>query len=137
MSVRISNGRKRMSGDEGVLPLINIVFLLLIFFMIVGRISAADPFPLNPPTSISETKAQDKGLMIQIAQDGALALNGQVIDDSAFQQAVAALLTETPALEIAVKADAQADADVMIKIMGILRNLGVTQMRLLTQIGEG
>ena len=40
--------------DERILPLINVVFLLLIFFMLAGRLSASDPFQVEPPRSSAD-----------------------------------------------------------------------------------
>ena len=36
--MKLKNKEKREYGDDGLLPLVNIIFLLLIFFMIVGVI---------------------------------------------------------------------------------------------------
>ena len=38
-----SQPRSGRSEDDRILPLINVVFLLLIFFMLAGKLSASDP----------------------------------------------------------------------------------------------
>jgi len=40
--------------EERVLPLINVVFLLLIFFMLAGSLSVTEPFDIEPPASQSQ-----------------------------------------------------------------------------------
>ena len=42
---------RKPDSEERVLPLINVVFLLLIFFMLAGRLSEAELFEVTPPES--------------------------------------------------------------------------------------
>ena len=41
------------NDEERILPLVNVVLLLLIFFMLAGRLAASDPFEIAPPRSAS------------------------------------------------------------------------------------
>jgi len=135
MSVRITPLRSRKNTDDGVLPLINIVFLLLIFFMIVGRISARDPFPIAPPNSSTEAAADIEGLTLFIGRKGELALDGAVMDETHFEKVLSERLAEQPNRSVWLKADGQAEAALMIKIMETLHRLGVDHVRLLTVAG--
>jgi biopolymer transport protein ExbD len=46
--------------QEPMLPLINIVFLLLIFFMIAGSLQKLGPFEVDPPASqIAEARPEE------------------------------------------------------------------------------
>ena len=40
--MQIRRRRRRFDADAGILPLINVVFLLLIFFMLAGRLTEAE-----------------------------------------------------------------------------------------------
>jgi len=63
-----------MDGDASVLPLINVVFLLLVFFMVAGRLSGGDPFEVTPPESGTEGPAATAPMRVLLAADGRLAL---------------------------------------------------------------
>ena len=69
---------RRRSGsgndDDRILPLINVVFLLLIFFMVVGSLSATDPFQISPPTSVNGDAGDPKDVVLLIGADGRPAL---------------------------------------------------------------
>ncbi len=132
MIARIAPRKSRKNTDDGVLPLINIVFLLLIFFMIVGRISAGDPFPIVPPDSATKAAADVDGLTVQIGPNGELALDGEVIDVAQFEPALSRQLLDQPGRRVWLKADGRAEASQMITIMETLRKQGVEQVRLLT-----
>ena len=41
----------RRKPPESIVPMINVVFLLLIFFLMTAQIAPPDPFEINPPDS--------------------------------------------------------------------------------------
>lgn len=61
---------------EAIVPLIDVVFFLLVFFLLVGRYDATAPFEVLPPiTAIGETLPAG-GRTVSVAADGRLALDG-------------------------------------------------------------
>lgn len=132
--------RRRSGGngrnDDQILPLINVVFLLLIFFMVVGSLSATDPFPIEPPRSVNGGAGDPKDLILLIGADGRLALDGAVVEAAQLQGAVAGRLQSLAHPEVHVKADGGAEASAVVKVMETLRRAGVERIRLMT-VPEG
>ncbi|WP_299392680.1 biopolymer transporter ExbD [Pelagibius sp.] len=120
------------NDDERILPLINIVFLLLIFFMLGGRFSATDPFQITPPRSVSEGPAATQDLVVQMAADGRLAVNGTLLDRSALEAQVARRLAGAEGVQVRLKADGGASALQVVAVMELLREAGVERLQLLT-----
>lgn len=122
------------NDDERILPLINVVFLLLIFFMLAGKLSASDPFEVAPPRSASEASVDARELVIALGPQGQLAFDGVMLDEASLAQAVGDRLTQedAPVPRIWLKADGQADATRLIAIMETLRSAGVERLKLLT-----
>ncbi len=61
---------------ETIVTLIDIVFFLLIFFMLMGRFDATSPFELSPPISANGDSLPSGGVTVSLAADGRLALDG-------------------------------------------------------------
>ena len=74
----------RKSDDEGLIPLINVIFLILIFFMIVGHMEAAAPFRVDPPVSRTDARPAPEDLTLLLAADGRVAVGDEVVDDAVF-----------------------------------------------------
>lgn len=63
-------------AQETTIPLVNVAFLLLAFFMLVGRMDATAPFAVLPPQSAVGTPLPQGGATVSIARSGVLALDG-------------------------------------------------------------
>lgn len=120
------------NDDERVLPLINVVFLLLIFFILAGRLTAADPFPVTPPSSATEGAVEANPVTVLVGPDGRLALDGEPMEGPALFAALRDRLEAQPESPVRLKADGAAAATMIVKIMEKLREAGVERLRLLT-----
>lgn len=137
--------RQREEGDEGVIPLINIVFLLLIFFMLAGKLTQADPFQVTPPPSASTDLPEAVPNTILVGADGQLAFAGKPVELEALAEMLAGeVKTQQPvatgagqdAPPLRLKADQEADAGRVIQVMETLRAAGVEKLLLLTSVRE-
>ena len=117
------------TDEERVLPLINIVFLLLIFFMLAGRLAAVDPFRTEPPHSASEGMTQEHEMVVYVAADGRLALDGSTMDETALRSAIA---RHGASRTVRLKADGRAAAVRVVAVMELLGAEGVEKLDLLT-----
>ena len=110
------------------MPLINVVFLLLIFFMVVGRLSAGDPFTVVPPKSVSQGPSTADEILVLIGRNGELALNGAVVDE-------ATLLNRLDVLrptDVRLKTDNGVAALRVVALMDKMKAAGVGTVQLLT-----
>ena len=114
-----------------MLPLINVVFLLLIFFMLSGHLASVDPFRTEPPRSTSEGLKQAHRMVVYVGADGRLALDGTIMDETALRGAFA---RHGPARTVHLKADGRAGAARVVATMELLRSAGVEKLDLLTQL---
>ncbi|MEM0922421.1 MAG: biopolymer transporter ExbD [Pseudomonadota bacterium] len=128
---RLSKPRKRMDEEERILPLINIVFLLLIFFMVMGRLSAGDPFEILPPKSLSEGQPPAEEFLISIGPEGQLALNGEVMA----ADAVLAQIEDSDQDQVRIKSDGRAEARAVVALIERLRLAGIESIKLMTVPG--
>lgn len=124
--------RQTRNDEERVLPLINVVFLLLIFFMIAGKLSATEPFHVAPPDSATEKRPNTEDVVILFGPDGATALNGNEMPLDDLSVRIAQMIAAGKKLEIRLKADGEADSTSVIELLEVLRNTGVEKLHLLT-----
>ncbi|MGN8197826.1 ExbD/TolR family protein [Salinisphaera sp. RV14] len=123
--------------DDAVLPLTNVVFLLLIFFMLAGQLATPSPLGVKPPHSTSPTPVDQRGIEVSLAADGRVALDDQPIQDDALEKAVRQRLQRRPNTPIRLRADAGLATSRVVKMMHVLRAAGAHRLRLVTQSTRG
>lgn len=117
---------------DPTLPLINIVFLLLIFVMLSGVIRAADPLPLDPATARVEPSGTPVATRtLYVGADGRMTWNG-LEGELALDGFAAAFAQET--WERAwLKADRNAEAATIVRLTERLRNGGVNTLTMIVE----
>lgn len=123
-------------SELSVVPLVNVVFLLLVFFMLVGQISSPEPLDIRPPRAISGKDDTNQTVEILLTREGRIAVQRVVVPESRLGGSVARILADQPDATFQLKADARVDAVRMIRIMERLRAAGVERLTLLTEQGR-
>jgi len=133
--MRLQRPRRR-EMPENTIPLINVVFLLLIFFMLAGRLSQPEPFGVTPPRSASEEQPGEQETVVYVNADGTVALGRAKLALDELPGALKAARgdSEKP---VRLKADANADANRVIRVMESLKAAGITRVVVLTKPGGG
>jgi biopolymer transport protein ExbD len=116
-------------NDEAVLPLINIVFLLLIFFMLAGQMQPATGLMIKPALSQLSAQASQQSLTINLDQHQQIEFEGKIIS---LQELLTDCDTKRPA-KIYIKADQRIAAAKVLQLAQQLQLHHVGQVLLLTQ----
>jgi biopolymer transport protein ExbD len=130
--------KSRNNDDDDLIPLINIVFLLLIFFMIAGQISSTENQAIEPPISVSDKPLIKPAMVVTIDRQQQLTLNGSAINTVQLERALQQYLNSTvsPDLNVAVKADASISAAQLDTLLKLFRSHGIASITLFTRRSE-
>ncbi len=132
--------RKRTLDIE-VTPMIDVVFLLIIFFMTTAqfaRMTRADlALPLEPGEQ--DRAPEEAGLVINITQEGEIIVTDQSFDLAALEQLVRAeiqLHSDRPPqqLKLLIRADKNAESARLNEVVRLLQSLDVGSARLATEV---
>lgn len=120
------------SLDDALLPLVNVVFLLMVFFLAAGRFGGPKPVDSTPQSSRTESSAAAPRVL-ELRADGRLVLAGEVFADS--ELAGRSLAWRGAPLDVQASGDVPAAR--VLRVLAILRGAGLDQVRLLTVKGAG
>jgi len=125
-------GRARIHSHLDIAPLIDIVFLLLVFFMLTSTFMVPEAIELELPESSSAIATDTTPIIVSLNQQGQLALNDQSIKLEQLQQMIKPLITQNAESAITVKSDARTEVQSLLKIMDEIRSAGGTNIALAT-----
>ncbi|WP_085904806.1 ExbD/TolR family protein [Kiloniella majae] len=119
---------------ETMLPLINIVFLMLIFFMVAGRIQPKEQTAIVLPKSSIDAEFYGDLASVSISQNFEIHYLGQILEGSEFLKAVEIekqnILRENDTFTI--RADEKTDAGKLFSLLVKLKALGFENQDLIT-----
>jgi len=118
----------RRPRGESILPMINVVFLLLVFFLMTAQLRPPEPVEVERPTAIAAQTAEAERTLY-IGQQGTL--HFQEASGEAVYAALAEQAAARPVLQ--VRADAGLDADRLAQVMRRLAAIGHTRIELSVQ----
>ena len=112
----------RRSRADADVPTINLVFLLLVFFLMTATLAPPDPLGIAPPSGEGDRAAQ--GQALSVAADGTLAL-GTARGDAAL-----AALAARPPGPLVLRADGGLPGETLAALLLRLRAAGATRIDL-------
>lgn len=124
-------GRARIRSHLDIAPLIDVVFLLLVFFMLTSNFMTPEAVELNLPESGSAVSHEQTPIIVTLAQGGEITLNGEALELAAL-----GLRLETrPDIgeqSITLKSDAGVEVQQLIQVMDQIRGAGGVNIALAT-----
>lgn len=127
---------RRRRGDEELTPLINVVFLLLIFVVLAGEVIETAPFAVTPPDADITSVVPAEMTSVYLGPTGNIFVAGKVYPPGDFVGVLAALPTAIPT-KVVVEADRSVDAASALALVEQLHKAGVTQIKLVASAGNG
>lgn len=129
--------RTRVETDINLTPLIDVVFLLLIFFMVSTTFTRETQLKVDLPESASgeHVNESDRQIEVLISAAGEVAINGNALLAPSLETLKAALARESGgdvSLPVVITADAQTPHQSVITAMDAAGQQGFTRLRLTT-----
>jgi len=134
--------RRAEEPEVSLTPLIDVVFLLLIFFMVSTSFEKEAQLEVTlPETSAQSPLEQPESLNIVINIDGRFEVDGRALSDSnraTVVNAISKVLNEDPKRPVVIRADAQTPHQFVVLTMDVLGELGVNSVAIASEsVDEG
>jgi biopolymer transport protein ExbD len=115
-------------------PLIDIVFILLIFFIVTSSFVKESGIDVNRPSALT-TVRKERGNII-ISKDGGIWLDNRQVDRRAVRAHVERLQAENPEASVVIVADRDSRTGLMVEVMDQVRLAGVTRIAIAASRAE-
>ena len=121
--------KKAEELDVNITPLVDVVFLLLIFFMVSTTFERQSELNIELPEANGEiTESEKKDIEIFIKEDGKYIINGQVLINSKIDTLIRNLRQESDGdegIRVIISADKQSTHQAVMTAMDAARQVGL------------
>lgn len=129
--------RRSEEPDINLTPLIDVVFLLLVFFMVSTTfVREADLEIILPEASLEGTPDQEeRALEVIVSDDGVYYVNGRELVNSkpaTLDAAIREVIGERRDVPVTIRADAESSHQSVVTVMDVAGRLGFSQIQVVT-----
>ena len=119
---------KRIESDEAevnITPMMDIVFILLIFFIVTASFVKEAGIDVTKPNAQTAEQKERANILIAIDKNNQVWINRRVVDVRAVTANVQRLLAENPESSVVIQADEKSENGTFVKVMDNTKLAGV------------
>ena len=129
--------RRRTSRVEiGIAPLIDLVFILLIFFLVGASFQREPGIEIERPRAVSGEPENDPPVMVGISPTGTVHMDGRRLPVAAIEDEVRAALRGVETRAVMVLADTSVPTGLLVRVMDACRQGGADRVLVGTKGSE-
>lgn len=122
-----------LSSELNLTPLIDMVFILLIFFIVTSSFVKETGIDINRPSAQSAKQQAQSNILIAISETGGIWMDKQNIDLRRVRINVERLHRENPQGNVIILADKKAALGLVVEVMDQARLAGVSNVSVAAQ----
>ncbi|MBI1391855.1 MAG: biopolymer transporter ExbD [Alphaproteobacteria bacterium] len=119
--------------DVNVTPLLDIVFIMLIFFIVTSTFVKEPGVEIERPDASTATDRKLASILVAVTAENEIYVNKDQLELDELRLAVEALKRENPKGTAAIQIDSRADARFLVEVADQIRNAGVSDIAVSTE----
>ncbi len=126
----------RRQHPETIVALVDVVFFLLVFALLIGRMDATAPFRIDPPHAASGADMPGGGMTLTVSADAEFALDGQPVVTDGLLEGIATRLAREPETRVRVNSDGALELRNILPLVDEITRLGARDVVLVVTPGN-
>ena len=123
---RALSPQQQEEGEIDLTPMLDVVFIMLIFFIVTATFVKEIGLDVNSPDKNQNVKDADKqSIVVQITSRDRIQIRGRDVDVRAVRANIERLHAENPEAPVVVQPHPESSTDTMIQVMDSARQAGV------------
>lgn len=122
---RASRSRQEDDAKIDITPMLDVVFIMLIFFIVTASFIKESGAKVTKPEALNSTKFPRASILLAIDENNDIWLDRQQIDPRAIKANLSRLRAENPEGEVMVQADINSEAETVLEVVDKLRDAGI------------
>ena len=122
----LSMGQKDEGEDINLTPMLDVVFIMLIFFIVTASFIKEAGIDVNRPDApLTETKPEDANILVIITSNDEIWIDRRMIDPRAVRANIQRMHAENPTGSVVIQANKKSTNKILVWVMDSSRDAGV------------
>lgn len=119
--------------DINLTPMLDIVFIMLIFFIVTATFVKETGLDVDKPLATMQEKRALASILVAVSEDGEIWVDGREVEMGALRAVIAGLFAENPMGSMSIQADEESPARLIVDIVEEARAAGVDDIIVSTE----
>ena len=130
--------RRSQEEDTGIdlTPMLDVVFIMLIFFIVTTSFVKESGLDVNRPTASTAKKKERASILVAISQNGEIWIQKRRIDIRSVRANIERLHAESPEGTVVIQADKASETGILVQVMDQIRLAGVESISVAAAPGK-
>ena len=133
MRRRSNRSSVEQSADIDMTPMLDIVFIMLIFFIVTTSFVKESGIDVNRPSASTGVTKEQGNIIVGIKANGDVWIDKRLIDIRAVRANVSRLHAENPLGTVIIAADRETKTHVLVRVMDQIRLAGIMNASIATE----
>jgi biopolymer transport protein ExbD len=130
MKRTFASGRRSETTELNMAPLIDMIFILLIFFLVTASFVKTPGIEIQKPFAETAEDRKKTNLVIGVARDSTIWVEGRMIDIRDIRSYLERFLRETPSGTVVISADEESRSEVALLLHDECQAVGIREVYL-------
>ena len=123
---KIAKQREQDGAEIDLTPMLDVVFIMLIFFIVVASFIKEAGVEVNRPDDNQPDDPEDaSSIVVEVASDNQIWMENRRVDIRAVRANIQRLLAEDPEAPVTIKVEKGAEAGIVVDVADAARESGV------------
>jgi len=132
--MRNRRGRRKSESEVNLTPMLDVVFIMLIFFIVTASFVKESGIEISRPGASTAVRKEKGNILIAISANDQIWMNRRQVDPRALRANIERMHAENPQGSVIIQADKEAKTGLLVQVMDAARSAGVKSVSLAADI---
>jgi biopolymer transport protein ExbD len=126
--MRSKRVRDQDDTEINVTPMLDVVFIMLIFFIVTASFVKEAGIDVNRPDAATAERKERGNILVAITENGQIWINKRQVDPRAVRANIERMHAENPQGSVVIQADENSKSGLIVQVMDAARLAGVYEV---------
>ena len=130
--------RSQFEGEEedavNLTPMIDVVFIMLIFFIVTASFVKESGIDVNRPNAATAERKEKGNILVAISEDNQIWIDRRQVDPRALRANIERMHSENPNGAVIIQADEESKNKLLVLVMDAARMAGVKNVSIAAEV---
>ena len=128
-----SAGAEEEENEINITPMLDVVFIMLIFFIVTASFVKEAGIDVNRPDAETAVRKERANILIAISENNEIWIDQRMVDPRAVRANIERLRAENPEGSVVIQADKRSVTETLVLVMDAARQAGVYDVAIAAQ----